>query len=71
VGTKIIDRTSKWEVRIEGKNIVVDLFKPIYSEKEVLKILDAYQKGLYDRLSKELGGHSHVLGLLGDLIKFK
>jgi len=68
---KIIGRTSRWEVRIKGNDIVVDLFEPIYTEKEVLKILDAYQKALYDRLNKELGGHTHSLGLLTNLIKFK
>lgn len=62
MGKKIIDRTSRWEVRIEGNNVVVDLFNTFYTEKDVLKILDAYRKGLYDRLNKELDSN---------LIKFK
>jgi len=55
--SKIIDKTSGWEVRIEGNNVVVDLFDTVYTEKDVLKILDAYRKGLYDRLNKEFGGN--------------
>jgi len=55
--SKIIDKTSGWEVRIEGNNVVVDLFDTFYTEKDVLKILDAYRKGLYDRLNKEFGGN--------------
>jgi hypothetical protein len=51
--TNINAKTRTYEIRIEDRNIVVDLFEPVYSEKEVLAILDAYQKALYERLDKE------------------
>jgi len=70
MGGKIIDRTPRWEVRIEGNNIVVDLFDPIYSEKEVLLILDAYQKALYERLDKERKEAKRFL-IVGADIEFK
>jgi len=50
---KVIARTSSYEVAIEGRKINVDLFEIAYSEKEVLAILDAYQKALYERLGEE------------------
>lgn len=70
MGKKIIDRTSRWEVRIEGNNIVVDLFEPVYSEKEVLAILDAYQKALYERLDKERKEAKRFL-IVGGNIEYK
>lgn len=50
---KVIADTSSYEVSINGRNIDVDLFELVYSEKEVLAILDAYQKALYERLNEE------------------
>lgn len=50
---KVIAKTRNYEVAIEDRNIVVNLFEPVFSEKEVMAILDAYQKALYERLDKE------------------
>lgn len=53
VERKVIAKTRNYEVAIENRNIVVNLFEPVFSEKEVMAILDAYQKALYERLDKE------------------
>lgn len=44
---KLIAQTSKWKVTLKETAIEVDLYDLVYSEKEVLSILDAYKKA-YD-----------------------
>jgi len=44
---KVIAQTSKWKVTLKETVIEVDLYDLVYSEKEVLSILDAYKKA-YD-----------------------
>jgi hypothetical protein len=44
---RVIAQTSKWKVTLKETAIEVDLYDLVYSEKEVLSILDAYKKA-YD-----------------------
>ncbi len=44
---KVIVQTSKWKVRLKETVIEVDLYDLVYSEREVMSILDAYKKA-YD-----------------------
>jgi exonuclease III len=64
---KIIAKTRTYEVVIEDRNVVVNLFEPVYSEKEVLAILDAYQKALYERLNKERKESKRFVIVGGDI----
>ena len=43
---KVIAQTSKWRVTLNGTVIEVDLYELVYSEREVLSILDAYKKAV-------------------------
>ena len=43
---KVIAQTSKWKVTLKETTIEVDLFELVYSEREVLSILDAYKKAV-------------------------
>ena len=43
---KVIAQTSKWKVTLKETTIEVDLFELVYSEREVLLILDAYKKAV-------------------------
>ena len=40
---KIIARTSKWTVTLKGTSIDVDLNDLVFSDREVMAILDAYK----------------------------
>jgi len=40
----VIAQTSKWKVTLKETVIEVDLYDLVYSEREVLSILDAYKK---------------------------
>lgn len=64
---KVIAKTRTYEVVIQDSNIVVDLFDVAYSMKEVLAILDAYQKALYERLDKERKEAKRFLIVGGDI----
>ena len=43
---KVIAQTSKWKVTLKESIIEVDLNDLVYSEREVLSILDAYKKAI-------------------------
>ena len=43
---KVIAQTTKWKVMLKEKTIEVDLYDLVYSEREVLSILDAYKKAV-------------------------
>ena len=43
---KVIAQTSKWKVTLKETAIEVDLYELVYSEREVLSILDAYKKAV-------------------------
>ncbi len=48
---KIVAEKKHWSVTIHhGSKIIVDLGNLVYTDQEVLEILDAYQKALYDVL---------------------
>jgi hypothetical protein len=44
---KVIVQTSKWKVTLKETTIEVDLYDLVFSDREVLSILDAYKKA-YD-----------------------
>ncbi len=46
---RIIAKTSKWKVTLKASVIEVDLYELVYSEREVLSILDAYKKAVDTR----------------------
>ena len=54
---RVIAQTSKWKVTLKETAIEVDLYDLVYSEKEVLSILDAYKKA-YDSRNLEMGRHN-------------
>jgi hypothetical protein len=41
---RIIAKTTKWKVTLKESFIEVDLYDLVFSEKEVMLILDAYKK---------------------------
>jgi len=43
---KVIAQTSKWKVTLKESIIEVDLNDLVYSEREVLSILDAYKEAV-------------------------
>jgi cell division GTPase FtsZ len=43
---KVIAQTSKWKVTLKETVIEVDLYDLVYSEREVVSILDAYKKAV-------------------------
>ncbi len=45
----VIAQTSKWKVTLKETVIEVDLYDLVYSEREVMSILDAYKKAYDDR----------------------
>ena len=52
---KIVAEKKNWQVSIHhGSRIIVDLGNPVYTDQEVLEILDAYQKALYEVLHDQL-----------------
>jgi len=42
----VIAQTSKWKVTLKETVIEVDLYDLVYSEREVVSILDAYKKAV-------------------------
>ena len=44
---KLIAQTSKWKVTLKETVIEVDLYDLVFSDREVMEILDAYKKA-YD-----------------------
>ncbi len=44
---KVIVQTSKWKVTLKETAIEVDLYDLVFSDREVMSILDAYKKA-YD-----------------------
>jgi len=44
---KVIEQTSKWKVSLKETVIEVDLYDLVFSDREVMAILDAYKKA-YD-----------------------
>ena len=44
---KVIVQTSKWKVTLKETTIEVDLYDLVFSDREVMSILDAYKKA-YD-----------------------
>ena len=43
---KVIGQTSRWKVTLKENVIEVDLYDLVYSEREVLSILDGYKKAV-------------------------
>jgi hypothetical protein len=43
---KLIAQTSKWKVTLKETVIEVDLYDLIFSDREVMSILDAYKKAV-------------------------
>jgi len=56
---KVIAQTSKWKVTLKKSVIEVDLNDLIYSDREVMAILDAYKKA-YDIRHWELKKESII-----------
>ena len=50
---KVIAQTSKWKVTLKETVIEVDLYDLVFSEREVMSILDAYKKA-YDTRHLEM-----------------
>jgi hypothetical protein len=44
---RVIAQTSKWKVTLKETTIEVDLYDLVFSDREVMSILDAYKKA-YD-----------------------
>jgi hypothetical protein len=54
---KVIAQTSKWKVTLKETVIEVDLYDLVFSDREVMSILDAYKKA-YDSRHLEMGRHN-------------
>ncbi len=54
---KVIAQTSKWKVTLKETTIEVDLYDLVFSDREVMSILDAYKKAvdIRHREVKKLG----------------
>jgi hypothetical protein len=50
---KVIAQTSKWKITLKETLIEVDLYDLVFSDREVMSILDAYKKA-YDTRHLEM-----------------
>ncbi len=54
---KVIVQTSKWKVTLKETVIEVDLYDLVFSDREVMSILDAYKKAYDTRHWEEKRGY--------------